>query len=511
MSEINTSKELAIVAEQAPLPTVQTPKIVSALRRRTIFDLTNDELDRLQFMSKMYAASSFNSGKIRLQEGDFLLVMLKGLEVGINPMAAVDTINIIHGKPTLDAKGMLALVKSSGLLENIHIDSTAERCIITIKRVGNDEQIVSFTIQDARTFKTTEWVNGTKQNISLADKHNWKSQPEIMLKWRAITKAMREVFPDILSGLYTQEELAPNTTIVSEDGSMSLLNEPETSNFATPKTLDEEAIAKLITWAIEKGYGNNADHLLALLNKEDWSFTNGDGKVACEKIAAAHTAFVQKIIKWSSEKEYGSNEPELLKLLDAKNWMFANGDGRQACKAVEAAHNKLLEELNQQSAETSNGASEDEDSTDEEPVTLSKESFKEIEAWVWQKFNIELNEAIEKLPDGDLSRFSTVEAACKYITQEARKSMWSAVTNSCKYVANSKYILFETETGFMRFYSRTEFADTIGEEYATTNKILELPDGTSVNIDPIMLTGEHKGTGNNSYIIVTKAEIIIPF
>lgn len=198
-----------------------------SLTIRTIFDLSKDEIERIKLMAKVYAVSGFNSGKSKLGEGDFFLIMMKGLELGINPMAAVDTINIIHGKPTLDAKGMLALVKSSGLLENIHIDSTPEYCNVTIKRFGNDEQVVSFTIEDARTFKTSEWVNKQKTTISLADKHNWKSQPEIMLKWRAITKAIREVFPDILSGLYTHEEIAPDLTATSQDGSMQYLSEGE--------------------------------------------------------------------------------------------------------------------------------------------------------------------------------------------------------------------------------------------------------------------------------------------
>lgn len=116
------------------------------IRRKTIFDLTETEFNRLEILAQTYAASAFNPESKSKSVHDYKLIMLKGLELGISPMAAVDMINIIQGTPVLDAKGMLALVKLSGLLENIKIDSTDERCVVYIKRSNEEPRAIAYGI-----------------------------------------------------------------------------------------------------------------------------------------------------------------------------------------------------------------------------------------------------------------------------------------------------------------------------------------------------------------------------
>lgn len=524
MTQPNTSSDLAIVKNPPPLPAVSTHQQSVTIRRRTIFDLNEEELQRLKFMAQMYAASSFNSGSSKQREGDFFLIMLKGMELGITPMAAVDTINIIKGKPTLDAKGMLALVKASGQLENINIDSTPERCMVSVKRCGNDEQIVSFTIQDA-------------EKMSLQGKDNYKSQPEIMLKWRAITKAMREVFPDIISGLYTQEELAPDITIVSDDGSMKLLESPgpkpngqnnhhssEDSSVGSADSnkesankdrgLSDESIETVIKWAKEKkGYAGNETALLKLLNKSDWKFTGNSWEKAMESINNAHVKFVNSIVNWAKSKQYGDSEADLLGLLEEENWMFTQCDFQTAQEAIETAHNALLEEVKRQRRKKSGNnvddavtnAAPDDEPQDAAPETLSESDRSELDEWVFMHFNIPLSAVSEKLND-DMSRFTTLDTAQAFIRQTALKELWPAVAESAKYVAQSKYILFETEAGHMRFYSREKFAEFVGQEYAASNHITEMPDGELIDIEPLLLTGERK---KQSYIVVVEAKPLL--
>jgi hypothetical protein len=198
----------AIIVLDNPQPKELVPLTnAGRLVRRTVLDLSEHEFSRLQLMAKMYAASGYN--KTKQTEGDFFLVMLKGMELGITPMASIDTINIIMGKPVLDAKGMLALVKSSGLLQDIHIEAGDTLCKVTIQRVGNVAQEVSFSFDDAK-------------KMGLSGKDGWQKQPKTMLKWRAVTAAIREVFPDVISGLYTPEELDTDNTVVHDDGTMEL-------------------------------------------------------------------------------------------------------------------------------------------------------------------------------------------------------------------------------------------------------------------------------------------------
>src|SRR4030095_13742063 len=53
-----------------------------------------------------------------------MAIILTGREWGIGAMAALNTINVIQGKPTISPQLMLGLINRSGELEDIKIDRT---------------------------------------------------------------------------------------------------------------------------------------------------------------------------------------------------------------------------------------------------------------------------------------------------------------------------------------------------------------------------------------------------
>jgi hypothetical protein len=138
-----------------------------------------------------------------------LYVIEVGRELGIQPSVALRKISIIQGQPTLGAELMVALVKRSGLLESIHIESSDDACKVTVKRRGESAYTEVFTMDMARQMQTFEYdeKEGKNKRIPLADKFNWRSMPRTMLKWRALSGALRTVFPDITLGIYTSEEM----------------------------------------------------------------------------------------------------------------------------------------------------------------------------------------------------------------------------------------------------------------------------------------------------------------
>jgi hypothetical protein len=512
-----------VLMPQPQAPVASNYRTTGHLKRRTILDLTPHEFERLQFMAKVYAASTFNS-KTAQSEGDFFLIMMKGLELGISPMAAVDTINIISGKPVLDAKGMLALVKSSGLLEDIQIDSTSERCIVTIKRVGNTEQMVSFTMEDAKRFKTYEkggW-------IPLADKSNWKSQPTVMLKWRAVTSAMREVFPDVISGLYTPEEL-DSDTMVNDDGSMEIISTPviETSTNKTisatnpPVSPRAKKLEETVAWHQEsdklrsalghcqaKGWIEGATmaeqlaSFASLVGQEIVSFETGKASIDAAEAAATKAANatpatawdtldgIQAIVTWAKGKGYGDNEPALLKLLGVSDWK-AFADGRAACTAIAEAHAKQADKPAETAKETGK---------------LSDIDMLAISEWTKINFNILSSALAERV---DLSKCSSISTAKTLIKGLAREGNWPVMAEKVTYVVKKdskgvekKSLRFETILGEMSFFKgRAEFAKVAGETYATDNGILNLPANEEQDIEPLLITWRAK----ENYIEVADA------
>jgi hypothetical protein len=187
---------------------------------RSIFHMERHHLEYLKLMAQMVASSSMIGGGSINTEGDAFLVMMKGIELGMSPLYAVDAIHIIKGKPSISAKGMLAMIYRSDKLESIDIDSKPSSCVITVKRSDQPkEQVIRWDVQRAAQMGLNSG--------------NWKTQPQTMLKWRAVSDMARSVFPDVIGGLYTTEEIAPETVVVQEDGEMSL-PEPTTPAKTSP-------------------------------------------------------------------------------------------------------------------------------------------------------------------------------------------------------------------------------------------------------------------------------------
>lgn len=136
-----------------------------------------------------------------------IAIMLTGRELGIGTMAALNNINVIAGKPTVSPQLMLALINSSKELEDFSVTDDGKACTVMMKRRGRKPHTEAFSMEDAARMKTTEGYGENKKTISLSEKYNWKQQPATMRKWRAVAACARVVFPDVILGLYTPEEL----------------------------------------------------------------------------------------------------------------------------------------------------------------------------------------------------------------------------------------------------------------------------------------------------------------
>jgi RecT family len=139
-----------------------------------------------------------------------LVGILYGMEVGLSPIAALQRMAIIDGRPTIWGDAALALVQASGLLisirEEIQEDATQPNinrltAICIVNRHGRAEPVTkTFSVEDAK--RAGLWQKPGP----------WTDYPKRMLAMRARAFALRDAFPDVLAGLYLREELEPVTT-----------------------------------------------------------------------------------------------------------------------------------------------------------------------------------------------------------------------------------------------------------------------------------------------------------
>jgi hypothetical protein len=133
-----------------------------------------------------------------------------GMEIGLTPMAALQNMAIINGRPSIYGDAALALVRSSGLLVAYKESEVGEAgkdthgVTVTVQRKGNDPASETFTIADAKQAKL--WGKAGP----------WTEYPRRMLKFRARGFLLRDQFGDILKGLRTVEEardIAPEINV----------------------------------------------------------------------------------------------------------------------------------------------------------------------------------------------------------------------------------------------------------------------------------------------------------
>ena len=128
------------------------------------------------------------------------VVLLTGHELGLAPMASLRGIYEVSGRPVLAADLMVAIVRRSGLCASWRVvESTTERCTIETRREGEPEpERCTWTSDDA---KRAGCGGGT-----------WQKFPRQMLSHRAAAELARRVYPDVLLGLYTPEEMGAQVT-----------------------------------------------------------------------------------------------------------------------------------------------------------------------------------------------------------------------------------------------------------------------------------------------------------
>lgn len=161
-----------------------------------------------------------------------MMIMLVGKELGLGFTEALRSVNVIQGKPCLSAQLMLGLCFRTGQVEFSEMrESTEKRCVFVLKRKGSPAFISIFTFEEADKACFSKAWDKDKQEWKLKD--NWKKQPATMLQWRAISKACRVVFPDAVSGVYTEEEIADDVVVVTDP-----VTQEKTASLPEPKTVE---------------------------------------------------------------------------------------------------------------------------------------------------------------------------------------------------------------------------------------------------------------------------------
>jgi hypothetical protein len=160
--------------------------------------------------AKEIAGTEFVPNDLRGKPGAVLAAWQFGQEIGLAPMAALQSIAVINGRPSLWGDGALAIVRSSPLCEYIHElapDQALEKGYgeCTVKRRDDDVPITRrFT--KAMAEQAGLW-GGKSKDPDKKKFEPWFLYPGRMLQMRARAWAMRDAIPEALRGSAIREEV----------------------------------------------------------------------------------------------------------------------------------------------------------------------------------------------------------------------------------------------------------------------------------------------------------------
>jgi hypothetical protein len=150
-------------------------------------------MDELRALAVAAATSKFYGTSSPEQA---LMLLMTGRDLGLSYAQSLRAFHVVQGRPVLSSAGMVAVCLRSGVCEHFRtVESTDTVATVEVKRRGDPARRVSFSIDDAK-------------RAGLANRETWKAYPSRMLLARAQAWAAREVFPDLLLGLYDEDEVA---------------------------------------------------------------------------------------------------------------------------------------------------------------------------------------------------------------------------------------------------------------------------------------------------------------
>lgn len=149
---------------------------------------------RIQY-AKALSSSDLLPVAYRGKPANVLIAVEMGNALGLKPMAALNGIAVINGKPTLSADLMAAVVRNAGHKLRVEEKPGAVRATL----IRSDDPDFSYE---------AIWDQGKAEKAGLWGKGNWVKYPGQMLRARAISEVIRQGASECLFGaIYTPEEL----------------------------------------------------------------------------------------------------------------------------------------------------------------------------------------------------------------------------------------------------------------------------------------------------------------
>ncbi len=218
----------------------------------TVQPLSVSDMERM-------ATSIAKSGLFGMKTVDqALALMVVAAAEGKHPGSVAAEYHIIQGKASLKADAMLARFQQAGGKVEWH-DHTDEKVSATFSHSQGGSLRIDWDLARAKA-------------AGLGGKDNWAKYPRQMLRARVISEGVRAVFPAVLQGMYTPEEVidftsAPATAPAAVKAPAASVEAPAEPQVIEAELVEDDAPA----WyeALNESFGPHEQAINAFLLAKD--------------------------------------------------------------------------------------------------------------------------------------------------------------------------------------------------------------------------------------------------
>jgi hypothetical protein len=185
-----------VIPAPAPDPVVIYPEVPPKVIGGLPYIREYVKLSRTIMMTEMVPE------KFRGRYDAITAAFMRGYELGLGPMQALDSFNVIEGKVGLSAEAMRALIMQAG---HLFVLSEGEGYAeVTARRKDWPPDMTTVYRYDMEDAETAQLLRVPQSGR----KGGWQKSPRAMLAARATSGAARAYFADVLAGMsYTPEEI----------------------------------------------------------------------------------------------------------------------------------------------------------------------------------------------------------------------------------------------------------------------------------------------------------------
>lgn len=165
-------------------------------------------------IGEMFASSQLVPDTFRGKPADCVIALDLALRLDLNPLSLFPQLYVIHGRPSLSAQYMIALVNRSGQFSHIRweegIDGEIEFELYGKTRKAPNYYAVAMFTEKA----TGETLRSTRIDCNLAkangwfskDGSKWRTMPQQMCRYRAASWLIKSYAPELAMGLSFADE-----------------------------------------------------------------------------------------------------------------------------------------------------------------------------------------------------------------------------------------------------------------------------------------------------------------